>query len=149
MKQMKLPVILVIVACLMVGAGSGGFLDEPSESPSRAAVGLFDDYKPVSFGDGWLFPGYEPITFGDGWLHPGYVPFNLSDWLYPEPAPALPDDKEPTWEPVPLVMPEPMPLSKAELFGSLTTVSESKQSLLSSMNRGGKGLQFPTAGYFG
>ncbi len=133
MKQMKLLVILVIMAGLLVGVGSGGFLNDPVEAPSWAAIGLFGDYEPVSFGDGWLYPGYEPITFGDGWLHPGYKPFNLSDWLYPEPAPALPEDKEPPWEPVPLVMPQPVPLSKEELFGSLTTVSKDKQSLLSSM----------------
>ncbi len=119
MNQMKLVLILVIMAGLLIGVSSGGFLNDPVEAPSWGAFGIFDDY--------------EPVSFGDGWLHPGYVPFNLSAWLYPEPAPALPDDPGSSWEPVPLVMPEPSPLSKDELFGSLTTVSKDKQSLLSSM----------------
>ncbi len=115
---MKRGIILAIITLFLVGISSGGFIGEPAEEykPSWASYGIFDEY--------------EPLNWGDGWLHPGYEPFDLSAWLYPEPAPAT-DDDSPQWEPVPLVLPEPLPVSKQELFGSLTTVSENKQSVLS------------------
>lgn len=116
---MKYGITLVIVAGLMVGISSGGFLSDPAEAnePSWTSFGIFDNYEPFSLAD---------------WIDYDYAPFNLSEWLNPDSVPVVPDDPPSFWEPVPLVMPQPLPLSKEDLFGSLTTISPTKQSLLSS-----------------
>lgn len=124
MKTIKTGALLAITISLLVGVSSAGFLDQETKLPSWATIGDTGHYS--------------PLISGDGWFGPGYVPRNISDWLYPEPTPAVPEPEDPfaAWQPVPMNMPNPLPLSKADLFGSLPTVSKNKQSLISSMKGG-------------
>jgi hypothetical protein len=131
MNSKKYGLILVIMASMLVAVSSGftgsgwGWSSTPSElSPSNLSP----------------FGYVEPYNLSE-WINFDWKPMNLSEWLYPEPAqPDTEDDPLSSWEPVPLVMPETQPLSKQELFGSLTTVSANKQSLISS---------YKTGSYFG
>ncbi len=113
MIMMKYGIACALMACLLVGIGSGNFVFEPLEV----------------FTPGWegFGPGYVSNVsnvFGD------YEYFNLDDWIDP-PVPQT-DESEPTWEPVPLIMPEPLAISKEDLFSSYATISTSKLSILSS-----------------
>ena len=119
---MNSAMLLVITAGLLVGISTGGFVNDPIAAPSWASFEIFQDYTPV--------------TIGPGWLRPGYQPFNLSDWIQPEPLTTIIDLPPPHLEPIPLVIPQPLPISKEELFNSRTTLSAAKQSLLESQKSG-------------
>lgn len=116
MNKLTTGIIIAVMAGLLVGTSSGGFVNEPSEYNKPGWKG---------FPAGFISDNVSPF---------GYVkPFNLSEYLYPDPK--VPQQADiPPWEPVPLVMPEPLPITKADLFKSITTISQQKQSLISSLS---------------
>ena len=116
MITMKSRIILAIIAGLLVGTsiGSAGFLTDPVPQNDPSWNGYSLDVFSTQINP-W---GYTEII-------------DLSEYLRPKPTPVVPEESTP-WTPVPLVMPEPLSITKAELFGSLTTVSKDKQSLLAS-----------------
>lgn len=138
---MKRIILLLISIGLLGGTACCGFV-----------TGQVDDLSP--FGDYKSFNLSEPINSGwydididslkepinEGWydfdieslkepINPGWFGEDISGVLFP-----LPEETEVNWsqwENIPLVKPEPLPLSKDEVFQSLSTESESKKSLIS------------------
>ncbi len=118
MNNLRLCVAMLVMAGVLIGISSGGFVNEPIEYNKPGWKG---------FPAGFISDNMSP--FGSA------KPFNLSEYLYPDPVqPQEPDT--PPWEPVPLVMPEPLPMTKADLFKSIITISKQKQSLISSLSSG-------------
>ena len=111
---MKYGVVFAVMAAMLVGISSGGFVSGPVDIEAP----------------GWA--GFEP-----GYISKCLSPFgenkviNLAEWLKP-PIVNETDELEPTFETVPLIMPKPLSISKDELFSSFSTVSKNKISLLSS-----------------
>jgi hypothetical protein len=151
---MKYEIILPIMIVFLVGMSSAGFLDEPVEVPSGTSLAVFGDYQPIPFMDDdyfyyqpvWIYPlpeglpeyvhnntsayGMDDYYYHPLWLYP--LPEGLPEWVYPKTDPKTSDDTASPAEPVlPLIMPTPLPISKDELFGSLTIISGEKQSLIS------------------
>ncbi len=118
MSRLSIYIVMLVMAGVLIGISSGGFVDEPSEFNKPGWNGL-------------------PESFASDYLNPfGYVkPFNISEYLYPDPVQSLEPDTPP-WEPVPLIIPEPLSMTKADLFKSMTTISTQKQSLISSLSSG-------------
>lgn len=116
MITMKWKIILTILASLLIGVsiGSASFLTDPTPLNDPNWKGFSLDIFSNEINP-W---GYTEVI-------------DLSEYLLPKTAPAVPDESSP-WTPVPLMMPEPLPITKEELFGSLTTISKGKQSLLES-----------------
>ena len=115
MITMKFGLTLIILASLAAGIGSAGFISDPT---------------PLNYPD---WPGFS----SDEWnyeINPfGYsTAVNLSEMMYPKPTPVVPEESPIEIELVPLVMPKPLSISKEELFSSITTISQGKQSLLAS-----------------
>jgi hypothetical protein len=130
--------ILVILTCFLVGMASGGVFEYSEPYEPYYPSGWFDsDNQPFSgsfYPSSWFGQEVEPF-YPSGWFNYDNQPFNLSNWLNPEPETT--DDSSSLLEPFPpLVMPQPLPLPKEELFGSLTTVSENKKSLISFQKSG-------------
>lgn len=123
MNMKKYGIILVLMISFLVGVSSAGFLDQDVTLPSWATIGDTGHYGSL-------------ISWDAGWLDPGYLPVNISEWLHPETKPAEPVDPFASWNPAPVVLPDPLPMSKADLFGSLSTVSKQKQTLISSLKGG-------------
>jgi len=123
MIMMKYGVILAIIAGLLVGISSGGFVTDPTEINIPTWTGSPEGYMNK------LSP-FGPLP--ENW------PFYISGPLDPTTLKKITDETDtsenetPTLEPVELVMPLPLPITKAELFSSLTTISTQKQSLLAS-----------------
>jgi hypothetical protein len=155
---MKLRIILPIMVVFLVGISSAGFLNEPVQVPSGTPLAIFDDYQPATFINDdyyyyqpvWLYPLPEGLpeyvhtntsaySMNDYYYHPVWLyplPEGLPEWVYPKTDAgdsAVPVSPE---EPVPLIMPKPLPISKDELFGSRTIISEAKKSLISSYKTG-------------
>lgn len=155
---MKLRSILPIMVVFLVGISSAGFLNEPVEVPSGTSLAIFDDYLPATFMNDdyyyyqpvWIYPlpeglpeyihtntsayGMNDYYYHPVWLYP--LPEGLPEWVYPKTDPKDSDVPISPAEPVPLIMPKPLPVSKDELFGSLTISSENKKSLISSHKTG-------------
>lgn len=112
--MMKYGYVLAVMAALLVGTSSGGFVNGPVDIDAPGWAG---------FESGYISKCLSP--FGE------YKEINLADWLKP-PVVNETDELEPEFEPVPFVMPQPLSISKEELFSSFTTVSKNKMSLLSS-----------------
>jgi hypothetical protein len=141
MNPMKYGIILPLLIVFLVGIGSGGFVNQPTEIPSGAPLGVFDDYEPV-----WLYPVPEGLPgsvnqstssmdmdyyyYKPVWLYP--LPEGLPEWLYPKTDPEDTGNATSPEGPAPFIMPEPLPISKEELFGSLTVQSGNKKSVISS-----------------
>jgi hypothetical protein len=139
-------IALAIMTCLLISIGSGDFIGEPIQAN---APSWSENYEPLNVsawtGPGWFGVGYEPITFGSGWISGDYEPFvansstfnlgwfgyDMSQFLYPV------EEKEITpLEPEPVVLPQPLSISKEELFKSKPVISTQKQSLISSLKSG-------------
>ena len=114
--------ILAIMACFLIGIGSGDFLNDPTEVPAwfgsdyepiTFGEGWFGiDYDPLTFGSGWIDAYSEPITFGSSWINSYYEPLDLSAFFGFEPHNWTPDE-------APLVMPDIDTLpSKEDLIAS-------------------------------
>ena len=85
---------------------------------------------------GWGWSSVPPEANPSNLSPFGYIaPFNLSEYLYPE-SNAIEEDETFQWEPVPIVMPQPLPISKDELFSSYQLTSPQKGALISSMPSG-------------
>jgi hypothetical protein len=144
---MKCGIILVIIIGFLIGISNGAFVTDQigANSPS-----WFNDYGPLNLSklsepmnQGWYDVDYESLKepINQGWydvdyeslkepINQGWFGYDISEYLSPLPKER---DIEPfQWEQVPLVTPEPLPLSKDELFANLMTVTENKQSLISS-----------------
>lgn len=119
MIMMKYGVALAIIAGLLVGISSGGFVTDPIEINNPNWTG---------FTKGYVNPfGYFPEK-----------PYYVSGPLDPitlkkitEPTETL-ENETATSDTIELVMPLPLPITKEELFSSLATITPRKQSLLSS-----------------
>jgi hypothetical protein len=118
MKRLRVYIAMLLLAGMLIGISSGGFVNEPSEYN-----------KP-----GWK--GFPAGFISDKVCPFGCVkPFNWSEYLYPDTLqPQGPDT--PPLEPIPLVMPQPIPITKTDLFKSMTTISTQKESLISSLSSG-------------
>jgi hypothetical protein len=143
---MKYSIILMILSCFFIGVCSAGFVTEQGNSPS-----VFGEYAGLNLSDpinqGWFDPDFkslqEPIN--SGWfdidiesliepINPGWFGEDISDYLFPTPGGS--DEESFQWEKVPLIKPEPISLTKDDLFKSLTTVSETKKTAISSQMKG-------------
>jgi hypothetical protein len=127
----KCSLILVIMASVLV-AISSGFTGNWSSVPVAPS-----NTSPFGFGE------YKPVTFGDGWINSNYVPFNFSEYLF-GPIQIVPQETNPLdqWKPVPIIMPQPLNISKEELIKSKPIISTQKQSIISSLSSGLKGSIF-------
>jgi hypothetical protein len=126
----KCSLILVITASMLV-AISSGFTD--SEWGWTSVPAAPSNTNPFGFGD------YKPVTFGEGWINSDYVPVNLSEYFF-GPDQVVPEKTNPLdkWEPVPIVMPQPLNISKDELIKSKPIISTQKQPLISSLSSSGR-----------
>jgi hypothetical protein len=142
----KCGIVLAIMTCLLAGISSGEFMNEPLKANVPS---WFDNYEPLNASawnePGWFGIDYEPATFGSGWFS-DYQPFNpdpstfnrgwfgydISEYLYP----ATETDIS-KWKPEPIVIPQPLSISKEELLNSKPIISTQKQSLISSLQSGG------------
>lgn len=115
MKALQFGIVALILAGLTVGIGSAGFMNDPTPLNDP-------NWKGFSF-DVW---DYKINPWGASKI------VNLTEILFPEPKPEVPDEPQPEWTPAPVIVPSPLPLSKDELFGSLTTISANKKDLISS-----------------
>ena len=117
--MMKYGVALAIIVGLLVGISSGGFVTDPVEMNNPNWTG---------FTKGYVNPfGYVPEK-----------PYYVSGPLDPITLKKITEPTEPgenmtnTSDTIELVMPQPLPITKAELFSSLTLMTPQKQSLLAS-----------------
>lgn len=110
---MKYAMILVIMTALLVGISSGQFGTEQVNPPSWSTFGIFDE-------------GYVSLDLAAAFYA---QPFQWIE-INPRPIVVTPYVPQLEWEPVPLVMPDPLPISKEDLLGTLTTISPGKQALL-------------------
>jgi len=121
----KCGLILVIMASMLVAISSGftgsgwGWTSVPVAPSNTSPFGFM-----------------EPFNLSD-WINFDYEPFNLSEYLF-GPNQVVPEETDTfQWEPVPIIMPEPIAISKEELFKSKPIISTQKQSLISSLSSGG------------
>jgi hypothetical protein len=120
----------VIMASMLV-AISSGFTGDWSSVPVAPSY-----TSPFGFGD------YKPVTFGDGWINSDYTPVNLSEYFF-GPTQIVPQETDTfKWKPVPIIMPQPLNISKEELFKSKPIISTQIQSVISSLSSREKGSIF-------
>ena len=132
----KCGLILAILTCFLVGISSGyepGFFGVPYEQSSDASelFGISDGYEPGFFGVPYESDPSE-LFDTSGWFNSYYKPVNFSEYFYPtqkEPEVTNPLDQ---WKPEPIIMPQPLSISKEDLFKSKSLISTQKQSLISS-----------------
>lgn len=119
MIMMKYGVALAIIAGLLVGISSGGFVTEPMEinNPNWSGFtkGYINPFSYVPEKTYYAIGPLDPITLKPitKLIEPVENVTNISDTIE-------------------LVMPLPLPITKAELFSSLATTTPQKQSLLAS-----------------
>ncbi|HON81251.1 MAG TPA: hypothetical protein PLN56_03995 [Methanoregulaceae archaeon] len=113
--MMKHGIITMLVAGLLVAVSCAGFVDEPIEMNNPNWTGFSRSFM-------------EKLSpFGE------FKIYNLYDEFYPPPKITTPENETPTWKPIKIV-PEPLPITKKELFQSMITISPQKQSLLQSLS---------------
>lgn len=116
MNNLRLYTALIIMAGLLIGTSSGGFVNEPTKY-----------YKPE-----WTS---IPVGFISDYVSPFAEPKFKNLWDAIDPDPIIPEEPEPApAEPVPAILPEPLPISKEQIANSMITISKQKQSLISSLS---------------
>jgi hypothetical protein len=140
---MKRGILLLIIAGMLAGTACCGFVTGQVGMDGFFGSG---DYEPFNLSEpinsGWYDIDIDSLKdpINAGWydidiaslkkpINPGWFGEDISGVLFPLPEET--DVNWSQWEKVPLIKPEPLPLSKDEVFRSFSTESESKKSLIS------------------
>jgi hypothetical protein len=118
--------------------GAGGFtwsdVTEPFNLSEPINSGWYDvdiDSLKDPINTGWFDIDFESLK---GPINPGWFGGDISGDLFPQPEETEVNWSQ--WEKVPLVKPEPLPLSKDEVFRSFSTESSGKKSLITFQKSG-------------
>jgi hypothetical protein len=103
MKLLIYGISLTLMASLLIGSSTGGFVNDPT---------IWNDPNFTGLNDTYICP------FGC------YEPFSLDDYLNPRP-PVGPTVVEPE-KPIPIVLPAPLPYTKGDIASLLDSLSTKK-----------------------